>query len=1671
MSQWEVLDISAIQSSLNYSSIIHSDIDGVVLKLGSRNHTTADLSIDKKLLTHYNYLHGKIKLGYYWVTQALSIDEAIDEASYCHSILKNKQNDFPVYLYSGWGNESHTGRADNINSEERTSIALAWIDKMKSYGYRVGVYAEDSWFRTKLLVSYLYETNASIWVTRIGTYPPSYTTTYDGWNYTNTGTVEAIKGLNLSYFYVNVANWSADSRIDISTLPVTLNPSSPIYTGRPLTPAVTIGTLVKDTDYLISYSNNINIGYGICTCEGINNYCGISNTIFNIVPKSLEEYEITLAKTSYEFTNMPIIPDYSISGLEPGIDYTIRCENNILPGQATIYATGRGNYTGTISANYIVYMDTDMSTKTLILTPEKMLYTGEPCCPDVSIIGLTQGTDYTVSYRNNIDSGIGIVIATGKGNYTGIKEQEFEIEKCHISLKNIQLDIDYYVYDGNPKTPGVHIDGLTEGVEYTVEYKDNINAGIASAIVTGLGNYFGSVDKLFTINRKSIYGMTINVDPISNKYTGKEITPDVEVVGLTKDVDYYVLYSNNIERGTEALAMAFGKGNYDDTLYKNFTITKGTINGKTLSFNPARTVYTGSQVKPTPIIKDLELNVDYTISYSNNINVGTATGTATGIGNWSGTTSGNFEIVAKSIADKNLVLSSYSYTYDGAEKKPTGTISGLTEGVDFTISYRNNINAGTAVAIATGIGVYGDTVEKTYTINKKSIAEMTVHCDPDSLIYDSYPKYSTVNIEGLEKGVDYILNYSNNINVGIANANCTGIGNYTGTAVGHYTINPASIDIYQFSISPTIFDYDGTAKTPNLYSFGPVVKDVDYRIEYENNINAGIGFVNVIGINNYTNIVKKPFTIKPINIENGEYSIDYIPIQYYNSNNTPDITIYGLRKDIDFRVEYVNNTKIGTAYAKAIGINNYSGTLSRSFLIVRTPLRSCTVKLGTATIYSKYRVDGDVVITYQGYTLVRGKDYVLSERIEEDFGDFTLVTFNGVGRGNFINGRTYRFRVIPEDPGSGPEYPEYYDADDGTNIDDQGRRKGEDLDYTDPELIDIKTVGMFLSETVIQYNFGREIKPGFETSLIENKDYESHYSDNIELGTASVYVLGLGDYTGKRDFNFNIIPRIISSSVAIYCGDPDEHGHYDISNRRVVFRGERDLVKDVEYTESIIEKTDLETKIIYAEITITGIGNFNGIYKDSIDIGSAAEDIQYYDFTLTPSEFVYNKKANRPMPSCTELVLNKDYYIDGYANNIHAGTATITLKGMSSDTSFHTGTKIIEYQILPASIENAKIDIGEIVDEDYDHDAIKVIMSDNTILNKSTEVTVTTNDYTIEELKVSDVTAVGKGDYTGTIIKHFYLNDHFLDISKTDVHLDPTEYVYTGKVISPKTVSKDRILGVDYTIDIESESINIGEYTAIINGIGNYTGSHKDLTYSIIQMPIKQCYPTCGEPDKSGYYNPENFKLINPYNIELVEGTDYTLETVIYPNYEDMVKECMFEIFSMNNYIGTATYTYRIGDLDPEDIPINPETIDEIQARVPVSLENAPVYARATSSIYDFITNGIYLIYDNNIVNNRVRVVNSKFAFDNPCMITGWVNLVDILKKNVPFVVNDKVIVNGTLYQYSTGAGMKIEKDNEIMYITSVNDDDAYTCGLSSSLHTSIIGYCNTNILKHALEE
>ena len=189
---------------------------------------------------------------------------------------------------------------------------------------------------------------------------------------------------------------------------------------------------------------------------------------------------------------------------------------------------------------------------------------------------------------------------------------------------------------------------------------------------------------------------------------------------------------------TGSYAEAYAKENnikFSSTGTASNPIEKKTISSNNVSLSQNSYTYDGKAKKPTVTVKDgaivLKEGTDYTVAYSNNINIGTAKVTVTGKGNYTGTVTKEFTITkaappeqgVKNLSQCTIKLSKSSYAYDGKAKKPTVTVKDgtavLKEGTDYTVTYGNNINAGTAKAKVTGKGNYKGTVTKNFTITVK----------------------------------------------------------------------------------------------------------------------------------------------------------------------------------------------------------------------------------------------------------------------------------------------------------------------------------------------------------------------------------------------------------------------------------------------------------------------------------------------------------------------------------------------------------------------------------------------------------------------------------------------------------------------------------------------------------------------------------------------------------------------------------------------------------------------------------------------------------------------------------------------------------------------------------------------------------------------------------------
>ena len=310
------------------------------------------------------------------------------------------------------------------------------------------------------------------------------------------------------------------------------------------------------------------------------------------------------------------------------------------------------------------------------------------------------------------------------------------ISNCQISINPSS-----FTYGGIAKQPSVTVKDdsttLIEDTDYTVSYSNNTNAGTATVTIIGKGDYTGSTTKSFTINPKSISSATVTLSPISYTYDGAEKKPSVTVKDgtktLTSGTDYSVSYSNNVDVGTATVTVT-GKNNYTGSTSKTFTITepaKVNISSCTITLSPTSYTYDGTAKQPSITVKygstTLTKDIDYTVSYSNNTNAGTATVTITGKGDYTGSTTKNFTINAKSISSATVTLSPTFYTYDGTEKKPSVTVKDdtktLTSGTDYSVSYSNNVNVGTATVTVSGKENYTDSKTLEFIIRNNEEAD------------------------------------------------------------------------------------------------------------------------------------------------------------------------------------------------------------------------------------------------------------------------------------------------------------------------------------------------------------------------------------------------------------------------------------------------------------------------------------------------------------------------------------------------------------------------------------------------------------------------------------------------------------------------------------------------------------------------------------------------------------------------------------------------------------------------------------------------------------------------------------------------------------------------------------------------------------------------------------
>lgn len=606
------------------------------------------------------------------------------------------------------------------------------------------------------------------------------------------------------------------------------------YTGQPLTPApeVTLDDqkLKQDVDYNVSYSNNTNVGTATVTVTGINRYTGVAKGTFEIVKKpSVSKQNVNVpspAKLTYNGSNQTAIASSSVYTVKNG------AATNAGAYKATLTLKDKTHYqwasTGKSDDITVSWSIASANLSSAKVSAANQTFSGQSLSPSVTVKlsdrTLKSGTDYAVSYSNNLHAGTAKVTVTGKGNYAGTASGTFTISPA--SLAGAKASVGSQKYTGSQLTPvpTVTLDGKTlkSGTDFTTSYSNNVNVGTAILTVTGKGDYTDTTKTTFAITASM---QSVNVpSPAKLTFNGSYQT------AIESNNVYTVKNGGGVNAGSYRSTLTLkDKTRYQwtstgksDDVDVTWSISAASISSAKVS--TASQTFSGQALTPSITVKlgdrTLINGTDYSASYFNNVNAGTAKASVTGKGNYTGTASGSFIISPASISEASI--SAADQTFSGQALTPDVTVKlngrTLTNGTDYTASHSNNQHAGTAKITVTGKGNYSGTARGSFAISPASISGASISVGAQNYTGSQLTPVPAVTLNGrsLESGTDFTTSYSDNVKVGTANITVTGKGDYTGSTTSTFKITRGQATVKKVKvgeITVTVYSY------PDGYSY------------------------------------------------------------------------------------------------------------------------------------------------------------------------------------------------------------------------------------------------------------------------------------------------------------------------------------------------------------------------------------------------------------------------------------------------------------------------------------------------------------------------------------------------------------------------------------------------------------------------------------------------------------------------------------------------------------------------------------------------------------------------------------------------------------------------------------------------------------------------------------
>lgn len=377
-------------------------------------------------------------------------------------------------------------------------------------------------------------------------------------------------------------------------------------------------------------------------------------------------------------------------------------------------------------------------------------YTGTEIKPKVTKVTvdgetLIETEDYTVSYSDNVNAGTAKVTITGAGNYTGIKEETFTINKADLTIQ--------------PAKQSVKVN--TPKADILAELQKTVVTGVKGETVTGTFELTdvksnGALPAAMTLSNAAFddFTKTSGNYTITAKFTptGQDAVNYNEKTGITFACDVTGQTAQTLSFAKNELSVVFGS-----TPEEN----KATSDADTKS---GKITYSSS--------KEDVATVDETTGIVTVKGAGTTTIKAHTDGSdeyLPADASYELTVKAKDISTTATIADIEAKTYTGEELKPELTVEDgetpLKEGIDYDVAYTDNVFPGTATATVTFKGNYTGTAKKTFEIQKATYNKPTgisqsvvagqnaVLTIPVDLANAEITSYGTITVDGTDASI------------------------------------------------------------------------------------------------------------------------------------------------------------------------------------------------------------------------------------------------------------------------------------------------------------------------------------------------------------------------------------------------------------------------------------------------------------------------------------------------------------------------------------------------------------------------------------------------------------------------------------------------------------------------------------------------------------------------------------------------------------------------------------------------------------------------------------------------------------------------------------------------------------------------------------------------------